>query len=271
MAGKSVAKMSDVEKRLAQFANDDVARAGAEGGSTISVGGRRFSMKGEVLGSEISVVVLDYVRANDYYDRDYDEEETHPPACFMRSASDDGEEQPHVTAPAPQSEYCNGCPMDEWGSAAQGEGKACRNSFRLIVMEEGAVFEDADKAFMSVPPSSMKNWRAYVRQLQKKKERPPFAVVTRIGFDDDFNYPVLTFEFDSMIKDADVLNSIMDNADATRAEVMKVPDVSNYESPGSSKKTKKKAAKKKTATRKAAGGGKKKAASKKKGRSKFSA
>jgi len=246
--GTGVMSTADMEAAMEQYATDGKARIHAPVGNVIGISqSKEFTYKQEVIGNELQVVVVDFVHVNSYYDREFDRNNPGPPACF--ALSEDGDEmQPDESSPVKQNEWCNGCPQDAWGSG-KGEGKACKNGYRLAVLEPDTDPEEAELAMMTVPPSSLKNWDRYVRHLADKLKRGPNGVLTLFTFDEEFEYPVLVPEADKQIQDAAYFAGIMSRMDDARKMLLDPFDVSNYEPPGKKKPVRKKAAKKK-ATRK---------------------
>ncbi len=50
-----------------------------------------------------------------------------------------------------QSEFCATCPLNKFGTGKDGSGKACRNTIRILFLQDGAVLP----VFLSVPPTSL--------------------------------------------------------------------------------------------------------------------
>ncbi len=248
-AGTAVMSTADMEAAMEQYATDSQARVATPTGNVIGITqAKEFTYKQEIIGDELQVLVLDFVTVHAYYDREFDRNNPHPPACF--SLSEDGEEMaPHHTSPAKQHDWCDGCPQDAWGSG-KGEGKACKNGYRLAVLEPETDPAEAELAIMTTPPSSMKNWDGYIRELASKLKRGPNGVLTLFTFDEEFDYPVLVPEAAKQITDGAYFAGVMSRMEDARKMLMDPFDVSGYEPPakrGSKKKAKKKAAKKKRA------------------------
>ena len=53
---------------------------------------------------------------------------------------------------------CATCPMNTWGSADGGRGKACRELHRLYILREGDVFP----VLITLPPTSLKVFAGYI-------------------------------------------------------------------------------------------------------------
>jgi hypothetical protein len=89
---------------------------------------------------------------------------------------------PHEVSVEKQHDNCRECPMNKFGSADRGAGKACKNIRRLMLIQEKDL-DDLDNAkpiFLKVPVTSAKNWTSYVRKLESTLELPPLGVVTEI-------------------------------------------------------------------------------------------
>lgn len=174
-------------------------------------GGKFFSMRAGVLsyddtplpGNQMACVITDAIMENVYYAESFDSDNRVPPTCFAFGREED-EMEPHEKVDEEdcftrQSEMCEGCPQNEWGSADKGRGKACGNRRRLAIIPAGVyskkgeleLFDEADAfksselAFMKLPVTSVKNYSRYVRECADQIDRPPYAVFTRIYVEPD--------------------------------------------------------------------------------------
>ena len=95
---------------------------------------------------EITGHIIYWHHANQYYATEYGEGEQLPPTC----ASSNGI-QPNGGSEELQADLCRNCPLNEYGSAKDGKGKACQNTIRLYVLVDGEVIPCVIKA----PPSSL--------------------------------------------------------------------------------------------------------------------
>jgi len=143
-----------------------------------------------VPGNTLRCVVLTALPENKYYASKFVAGEGSAPDCYAFGDldADDPEESmaPHEAAANKQHDGdCAGCPMNQWGSADVGKGKACKNVRRLAVITEDSL-EDADSIeaaevrTLSVPVTSVKNWKAYVRNKLPEIKRPSYGVITTI-------------------------------------------------------------------------------------------
>ena len=67
------------------------------------------------------------------------------------------------------SKPCATCPMNQFGSDPKGgKGKACKEMRRLFILQKGDMYP----SIMNVPPTSLRQWDAYVSALLSKKQIP---------------------------------------------------------------------------------------------------
>jgi hypothetical protein len=193
----------------------------------------------------IEVVIL---RANPrpsklYYDKAYVEGDATPPKCW----SADGI-KPDKGVPEPQSKTCQSCPHNEWGSKITPQGtktRACSDSRRLAVaflheIEEKG--EDAHKLLLRVPAASLNPLKDYAEKVLAPKGALYFAVVTKIGFDVNAQFPKLTFKALRFLTDeeAEVVVKLREDEEVHRilaesielAEAVKVEEAGDDEIPG---------------------------------------
>lgn len=187
-AGTSVVSIKEALQKQAADLNERVAPAS---GISISIKNSEFRLPdGRKTTDPIEVVIVEFASINSFYEGTYDPNNMVPPTCFA-IGSNPLKLVPSDNSPVKQHDSCTGCSMNEFGS--QGAGKACKNTRVLAVLPPDA---DADTPIwrLSVPPTSIKNFDNYVRQVASSMQMPPVSVVTTISFDDGKDYPVLKFE-----------------------------------------------------------------------------
>lgn len=170
-----------------------------------TAGGQFFGIKSGVLtwqdapvaNNKMAVIILDSMFENVYYEGRYDPDTRQVPLCFA-IAKEESELAPHEnvrTDGSPQCESCKGCPMNEFGSAETGKGKACRNTRRLAMIMVGTYDRKGDLelnedpehyrnepiGFMKLPVTSVKGYASFVRQAAAALKRPPFGIVTCVS------------------------------------------------------------------------------------------
>lgn len=156
-------------------------------------------------GNQILAIVLDAVHENTYYSAKYDANVPAPPTCYAYTRNKTEPMYPHESMAlhpdtfVVQSDTCNKCQWNEWGTADVGRGKACQNRARLALLAAGVyiprkgsrdfdieLFNDprdlsqADIVMLKLPPTSVAEWEKYVQQVGATFKRPPYGMVTRI-------------------------------------------------------------------------------------------
>lgn len=117
------------------------------------------------LGNEIKVVVLDFVSRNNFYMSPFDRNNPTPPDCYAMGRNINTM-VPEADSPEKQNDACRSCPMNAFGSGANGKSKACKNSRMLAVL----VYDDANPEAINAPDAPI-----YVLDL------PPTAIVSFDG------------------------------------------------------------------------------------------
>lgn len=174
-----------------------------------------------VEGNELEVVVLTAIHANTYYAEEWDPNVISLPVCYAfgdpKSDDPEAEMAPHPEAEEPQHDNCAECPLNQFGSAPRGKGKACKNSRRLAVMlaEELDDPASADVRVLTVSPTNLKGWSAYANLLAKTHGLPPIGVVTRIKIvpDPKNQYKLLFSYVESISFTDDLADALFARAD----------------------------------------------------------
>lgn len=211
--------LQNYDEKWAQEAQAATKAEPLQAGSWLSTKGGMLAIGDVVLpGAQAAVIVIDGVRENTYYTSKYDPDAPMPPTCYALGRDVDPmfphlDMQKDLTYFHPQHwvdgqvQGCDGCPMNRWGSADQGRGKACQNRRRLTVIpagfytprrgsrdfdltlfDEEAHFAKADTAFLRLPVTSVNTWSKYVNQVATVQRRPPHGVVTRISVEPHATY-----------------------------------------------------------------------------------
>ena len=167
-------------------------------------GGQFFSLKGGILswqdvplpGNQMAVIILDSILENVYYKERYDADILQNPTCFA-FGREEKTMSPHAVvteAGNSQHDQCIGCPMNEYGTADVGKGKACRNTRRLGMIPAGTFnaagkfefnenleyYENMAVGMMRLPVTSVKGYASFVKQVAGALHRPPFGIATKI-------------------------------------------------------------------------------------------
>lgn len=170
-------------------------------------GGQFFSSRGGILAwqeaplpnNQMAVVILDSILENTFYEGRYDPETPQGPTCFA-FGRDEKTLAPHTVVIESGNEQCGasglcaGCPMNEFGTAEVGRGKACKNTRRLGMIPAGTFGKDGKfelnedvehyattaVGFMKLPVTSVAGYASFVKQIAGALHRPPFGIVTKV-------------------------------------------------------------------------------------------
>lgn len=173
-----------IDKQLAsesQSIKEMVAAGGGGPRLTINNNGNWQTPDGAEIGPSIRVVVLDFITRHTWYPHPYQKGNPLPPGCFA-VGKNLGAMAPDDSSPERQHETCNGCPMNEWGSAAVGNGKACtqRREAAVILEEQANDIENAEIFVISFSPTQIKHFDGFVRQCERLLGGPPIKAVISI-------------------------------------------------------------------------------------------
>lgn len=117
-------------------------------------------------------VVIFFKDENAYWAQKYDGS-NNPPDCY----SADG-----IIGEGNPGGQCAKCPLNQFGSADDGAGKACKNVRTIFLIREGSILPLA----VSVPPTSLKEARKYFLRLAASAV-PYYGVVTEMTLEKDKN------------------------------------------------------------------------------------
>lgn len=182
----------------------------------------------------LTVVILDFVSMNKFFDRPYKEGEISPPACYALGLEPTNL-VPSEKSPDKQSASCGTCPNNEFGS--KGDGKACSNHRVLAVVAgagDTALDPNSPMWLVEVSPTAIKAFDAYVSMVRTQFGVPPVGVITDIFFDPSSEYQSLRFGNPQPNPN---LELHFGRRTAARTRLLTEPDVSAYTKPGK-KKTK---------------------------------
>lgn len=211
------------DKDFAEMAKETAQGARVSEGKFISLKNGIMKFAGaDIPDNELKCVIVGWMYHNAYYDPNerYDPENPQSPICyaFATTPPDDGEMEPLDTVPEKQCDNCAECPFNQWESAKQGKGKACKNTVRLALISADDVenLDEAEIVYLSVPVTSGKNWLKYVVDMRDKIKRPLWSVVTTIEcVPDNVNQFKLQFKTEENVEDQDAYQPLKDMWAAT--------------------------------------------------------
>ena len=169
-------------EKMAMVTAQAAASEATKGGFLSFKGGNMSYDDNMIAGNKLEVVVLDFMLENAIFREKYNPSKPASPMCYAFGREEDTM-VPHPEAEEPQAASCAVCPNNDWASDPEGgRGKACKNSRRIAllpadVLSRGvADIAKANVVMCKLPVTSIKNFSAYINQVVKVLEQPPFAV-----------------------------------------------------------------------------------------------
>jgi len=188
-------------------------------------------------------VIVDFVSYNAFYAGAYNADVIVPPNCFALGAAKHDDLFASKNSPDkqhPEGEpACKGCKNNLYGSAINGKGKACKNSFKLAIL-----CADGEVRTLGISATGIKEFGAYVRAVVSAYSVAPYAVMTEFSFDKDSEWS--SVRCGNCLKlDDDQLAQVLMMRDDAHEMLLTEPDVSKFEPvnvpkgrPGAGPKTK---------------------------------
>lgn len=203
MATKKKEEVAEETPNLPVNLEDEIKRQlaaqkgqlGALPSNKIGLKDKEFKLPNGQTGATLECVILDFAWFMVNYPGAYNSNNPQQPNCFAvgRENPDSGDLKPHESSADKQHDDCKSCPKNEWKSAPTGNGKACKNQRRLVVLPPNAT-EDDDPMTVYVSPGGLKHFDAYVSRLASEHGVLPVQVITEISFDKNQSYPLLQFK-----------------------------------------------------------------------------
>lgn len=186
-----------IEEKIKQELQEQSGQLGALPSNKIQLKGKNFTLPdGQSSPGPMDAVILDFIWFMVHYPGVYNANNPQQPNCFAigRDKPETGLLRPHDSVATPQYSDCKECPKNAWKSAPTGNGKACKNQRRLILVPPKFT-EESEVMTMYVSPGGLKNFDSYVSRLKNEHGILPVQAVTKISFDTNQSYPLLQFSF----------------------------------------------------------------------------
>lgn len=157
-----------------------------------SGGGLAFEVpteSGTDIMKELVGVIVDHYPVNVYWENEFTGQGV-PPDCIAM----DGR-----TGIGKPGGDCLRCPLNRFGSGKKGRGKACKNTHRIYIIQEGELFP----TMLTLPPGTLGNFTNYASRLTKRMT-PLVGCVTKISLQKDRNEDGIEFSRATFTKDRDL-------------------------------------------------------------------
>lgn len=215
----------NIQDALRKQAEANASRVEPGSGKSIRIGqDKSFTLPdGTKTRESLQLVVVDFVSRNEYYEGAYNKDDITPPNCFAIHP-EPKQLVPSANSPDKQCDDCASCPMNQFGSAPTGAGKACKNTRVLAVMPPDAD-DDTEIWTLKVSPTAIKAFDGFVAGVNRAFQLPPVGVVVTVGFSDAKDFPSLEFTDPQLNENVAVHFSRQDEA---REMLTREPDVSSF-------------------------------------------
>lgn len=217
-------------EQLAKEAAEIAKRLAAPSGDRIRTDGPRgFITPDGQEGESIEAVIVNFVSSNAYYEGIYDAGNPQPPACFA-IGTEPATMVPSDNSPNKQADACAICSNNQFGTALNGKGKACKNTRQLALVSVDALDNpDVDPPIwvLAVPPASIKSFDTYARTLATQHKTVPSGVITQITLEQGTQYAAPRFSVLRPLNPEEMGVYWARKEEATQ-RLFAEPDVSNY-------------------------------------------
>lgn len=222
---KTSTAIANIQDLLRKQAEENAGRVEPGGGKSIRIGqDKSFTLPdGTKTREPLQLVVVDFVSRNEYYEGAYNKDDIAPPNCFAIHP-EPKQLAPSANSPDKQCDDCASCPMNQFGSAPTGAGKACKNTRTLAVLPPDAD-EETEIWTLKVSPTGIKSFDNFVSGVNRAFQLPPVGVVVTVAFSDAKDYPCLEFSDPQPNENVAVHFSRQDEA---RDMITREPDVSSF-------------------------------------------
>lgn len=187
----------NIEDEIKRQLAEQSGQLGALPTNKIGLRDKQFTLPdGQKSNGPLECIVLDFVWYMVHYPGTFNSNNPQKPNCFAvgrENPEDDARIlKAHDSVVTPQGANCKDCLKNQWKSAPSGNGKACKNQRRLIVVPPN-FDEKSEPMSMYVSPGGLKNFDKYVSRLNNEHGMLPVQAITAISFDPDQTYPLLQF------------------------------------------------------------------------------
>lgn len=219
---------AEIREQMAAAVAADLARLGSTGGkdSIRVTQDKKFQFPDDTTtDGPLELIIVDFVYRNEYYPGPFNRKEMVAPTCFAVSAEQVAL-MPTKNSPKMQvgeGMYCRECQWDKYGSSPQGEGKACKNTVYMAVLQPDADSE-SPLFVIKTSPTGIRYVNQHVAKIGRQVNLPVWAVTTKLYFDPNVAYPSLRFD---IVGPNPILEETQKRREEARARLMQEPDFSS--------------------------------------------
>lgn len=216
---------ANIREQMADAVAADLARLGSTSGkdSIRITQDKKFQFPDETTSDgPLELIILDFVYRNEYYPGAYNRKEQVAPTCFAVSPEQNSL-APSVNSPKAQSDSCSKCQWDKYGSSPQGEGKACKNTVFMAVLQPDADVE-TPMFVIKTSPTGIRYINQHIAKVARQFQLPVWAVTTKLYFDPNVSYPSLRFD---ILGENPIIDETQRRREEARHRLLQEPDFSS--------------------------------------------
>ncbi len=137
----------------------------------------------------LELIVVDFLAVHEFYETAFDKDNIVPPGCFA-VGMDPKKMFPSANAPNKQSDDCQSCPNNQFGS--NGRGKACGNG-RLLAVLPADCDENTPIWLLQPSATAIKGFDNFVATVARTFQTMPVGVTVTVSFDENETYAKMVF------------------------------------------------------------------------------
>lgn len=205
------------------------ARMGAATGNRIAVTQDR-KFRDPATGDKhdsIRGIVVDFIAKKAWYEGAFDKDNIVPPNCFALEFAPHNSLEPSDNSPDKQNDACSNCPKNAFKSAANGKGKACKDSYVIALLPPDAE-EGAPLMTLELSATAIKSFEKYCRDLARDYGKSPYCFVTEFFMDDSVDYASVRCGNPEPATAAQVAMAL-DRREEAASLLSKEPDVAEFD------------------------------------------
>ena len=226
-------EIMNIEAQLAALAKASAA-AEKPPTSNISFKAGVLAYNGDpVPGNKLDCIIIASTHVNLFYAGKYDPDNLSSPICYAYGDKE-SDMAPHPAAAQPQAESCSACPHNQFGSADNKKGKACKNSRHLAMIPASTKPEDVptvEVAISKVPVTSVKAYSTYVHKIRTLFNRPPLGVITELSVTPDVKTQFKVNFVQKELVDMQIIGALIQKSEECMELLRKEYDVDVEEQP----------------------------------------
>ena len=238
---ETTGRMNSYDARFAAMAarSSSLEDSRVQGGNNVTFRAGQMSYNGRpVQGNKMEIIVLADVEVNAYYPGKFDPKNPSSPTCYAVGEKQK-EMRPSEHCEEAEHTDCHSCPLNKFGSADTGGGKACKNGRRIAFYPADALddLEGAEVAYAMIPPTSLKFFGTYQKTINDTFKKPLAVFITEMYVepDDDHQFHVKFANIEE-VKDSKLVGPLLDKADAELESLLNYQFPENSERPEPEKK-----------------------------------